>query len=70
MTHADPPSLEERRRDVREGMGGIERLERLRERGVNSARERIALLLDPDSFRELGTFGALESARGRRHHSR
>ncbi len=35
-------------------MGGPEKVERLRQRGSLTARERIAALLDPDSFEELG----------------
>ena len=47
--------LEERRRRVRVEMGGAERVRSLRERGILTARERIDLLLDEDSFREIGT---------------
>jgi acetyl-CoA carboxylase carboxyltransferase component len=47
--------LAEKRRRVRDEMGGIDRLERLRESGRLTARELIDDLLDPDSFREWGT---------------
>jgi acetyl-CoA carboxylase carboxyltransferase component len=46
--------LEDRLERARQ-MGGPERLDRLRERGQLNARERIAALLDADSFVELGT---------------
>ena len=42
------------RRDQAAAMGGPEALAAFRERGRLNARERIATLLDPDSFRELG----------------
>ena len=47
--------LEERRRRVRAEMGGAKRVQSLRERGILNARERIDLLLDEGSFREIGT---------------
>jgi acetyl-CoA carboxylase carboxyltransferase component len=46
--------LEERRKRAR-AMGGSEKLEKQRGRGQLNARERIAALLDPGSFQELGT---------------
>jgi len=46
--------LEERRKRAR-AMGGSEKLEKQRSRGQLNARERIAALLDPGSFQELGT---------------
>jgi acetyl-CoA carboxylase carboxyltransferase component len=46
--------LEARRRRAR-AMGGSEKLARLGARGALNARERITCLLDPGSFRELGT---------------
>ena len=48
--------LEERRRRVRVEMGGAHRVQSLRDRGILTARERIDLLLDEGSFREIGTF--------------
>jgi len=42
------------RRRTAEAMGGAEKLERLRGSGALDARQRIALLLDEGSFRELG----------------
>ena len=43
-----------RRRDEAMRMGGHERLRRQRERGKLDARARLALLLDPGSFVEIG----------------
>lgn len=48
----------ERRRRNREEMGGRKRIDRLRAQGAMTARERIAAVLDPDSFEEIGTFAA------------
>lgn len=42
------------RRQIARGMGGAQSLEKLRAAGRLNARERIAALLDADSFRELG----------------
>ena len=59
-----------KRQALARGMGGPEKLARQRAAGRLNARERIDLLLDPGSFRELGTLagaahdspdGALES---------
>ncbi|MBU2551716.1 MAG: carboxyl transferase [Proteobacteria bacterium] len=47
--------LEERRRHALE-MGGKEKVARQHERGRLTARERIARLLDPDTFMEMGMF--------------
>ena len=44
-----------RRQQLAAEMGGPERLARQRARGKLNVRERIAALLDPDSFRELGS---------------
>ena len=44
------------RRATARGMGGPERLARRRAAGALNARERVARLLDPDSFLEIGTF--------------
>src|SRR5229473_1224663 len=44
------------RRAAARGMGGPERLARRRAAGALNARERVARLLDPDSFVEIGTF--------------
>lgn len=41
---------------IREEMGGPDKIRRLHERGANTVRERIAALVDPGSFREVGTF--------------
>ena len=50
----------EARSDAARSMGGTEKLERLRAQGYLDARSRIAGLLDPDSFREIGQLvGAL-----------
>jgi len=50
--HAD---LEARRAEAQQG-GGAERVRRQHEKGKLTARERLQVLLDPDSFQELGTF--------------
>src|SRR6185437_15719437 len=47
--------LEKRRQRAREG-GGKARIETQHKRGKLTARERIALLLDPDSFEEFDMF--------------
>ncbi len=47
--------LEERREKTHQG-GGAKRIEQQHGKGKKTARERIDLLLDPDSFVELGTF--------------
>jgi len=47
--------LEQRREEARLG-GGEARIERQHEKGKLTARERLDILLDPDSFQELGTF--------------
>src|SRR5260370_7369559 len=44
------------RRAAARGMGGPERLARRRAAGALNARERVARLLDPDSFLEIGPF--------------
>ena len=55
MTDApDPHDDLERRRAAALRMGGQARLARIRERGALNARERIAALLDRDSFFEIG----------------
>jgi len=43
--------------------GGIEHIERQHDRGKLTARERIRILLDPDSFSELGSFVGTTSRR-------
>jgi len=60
---AEPPSqtalaadLHARAARIRAEMGGLDKLERLRTRGQRTVRERIDELVDPGSFRELGTF--------------
>ena len=49
-------ALEEKREKARQ-MGGPERVERQRSRGKATARERIDMLFDPGSFREVGILG-------------
>lgn len=53
--------LEKRRQLVAE-MGGAERVERAHSRGKLTARERLDLLLDPDSFAEIGLLAHSQSA--------
>ena len=50
------PELEElrRRRELAEAMGGAEKVARQHGRGKLDARARIAALVDPGSFREIG----------------
>jgi acetyl-CoA carboxylase carboxyltransferase component len=61
---ADPlEEFLERRRRVREEMGGAQRIERLHDRGLRTIREHIAGLLDPGSFEEIGTFARSASER-------
>ena len=50
------PELEELnlRESLAEKMGGSEKVERQNQRGKLNIRERIALLLDEDSFHEIG----------------
>ncbi len=55
----------ERRQVAREQMGGQHRIDRLHAAGLNTARERIALLLDADSFDEIGTFATAEDPKDR-----
>ncbi|MCV7260062.1 acyl-CoA carboxylase subunit beta [Mycobacterium shimoidei] len=63
-----PPDWEEtlddldRRRQYARGMGGPERLAKHREKGKLDARARLERLLDPGSFRELGTLVGGETA--------
>jgi acetyl-CoA carboxylase carboxyltransferase component len=45
-----------RRDTIRDEMGGLERLARLRDEGKLNAREHIELILDPGTFEEVGTF--------------
>ncbi|MCP4036615.1 MAG: acetyl-CoA carboxylase carboxyltransferase subunit, partial [bacterium] len=47
-------------------MGGPEKLEKRRAAGALNARERIAALLDPGSFREIGTLTGLAAGEGER----
>jgi propionyl-CoA carboxylase beta chain len=47
--------LREKREKARLG-GGQERIDRQHEKGKMTARERVEMLLDPDSFRELDMF--------------
>ncbi len=49
-------ALSERAKKIRAEMGGSEKLARMRETGDKTIREHIQGLLDPGSFRELGTF--------------
>ncbi|HEY4096339.1 MAG TPA: carboxyl transferase domain-containing protein [Baekduia sp.] len=48
--------LHDRAQRIRTEMGGAERIDKLHEAGRWTAREHIDALLDPDSFREIGTF--------------
>ncbi|MCS6835644.1 MAG: acyl-CoA carboxylase subunit beta [Anaerolineae bacterium] len=52
------PKIEELRRKRAEAQlgGGVERIKRQHDQGRNTARERLELLLDPGSFRELDAF--------------
>jgi acetyl-CoA carboxylase carboxyltransferase component len=54
--HAAVVAFDERAAAIRAEMGGRAKIERLHERGRPTIRERIDALLDPGSFRELGTF--------------
>ncbi|MBD32512.1 MAG: methylmalonyl-CoA carboxyltransferase, partial [Acidimicrobiaceae bacterium] len=49
--------LHERRRRIREEMGGADRVARMRAEGTPTIRDHIDGVLDSDSFRELGTHG-------------
>ena len=49
--------LYERRRRIREEMGGAERVARMRSEGTPTIRDHIDGVLDKGSFRELGTHG-------------
>ena len=57
--------LEENTRAARE-MGGPEKLEKRRANGALNARERIEALLDPGSFREIGTLAGSVTPDGER----
>ena len=46
----------DRRVAAAHGLGGVERIERLRAKGALTAIERVVALLDAGSFREIGTF--------------
>jgi methylmalonyl-CoA decarboxylase subunit alpha len=54
VTKAEGIAELERRRALALGMGGPERVARHREQGRATARERVAMLVDPGSFVELG----------------
>ncbi len=56
----------EKRVEVARSMGGAEKLEKRRASGVLNARERIERLLDPGSFREIGTLTATIVGEGER----
>jgi acetyl-CoA carboxylase carboxyltransferase component len=54
---SDPiEELRERRRVVRDEMGGVDRIKALKDDGRATVRERIDGLVDADSFEEVGTF--------------
>ncbi len=53
--------LEERRERIKE-MGGRERVETQKKRGRLTARERIDMLLDKGTFREIGMFARSSGA--------
>jgi acetyl-CoA carboxylase carboxyltransferase component len=65
--HDEAPlsELAQRRAVVRGGMGGPDRLAKLRAEGRRTIRERIDAFLDTGSFRELGTFAQSERAEDR-----
>ena len=48
----------DKRREAASRMGGAEKLQKRRERGQLNAEERLAALVDPDSFLEVGLLGA------------
>jgi acetyl-CoA carboxylase carboxyltransferase component len=51
----------QKRKQIAAKMGGDEALKKARSKGKHNARDRISLLLDPDSFREIGSMtGAAE----------
>lgn len=52
--HASRISDLHQRRDVAMAQGGKEKISRQHQRGKLTARDRVALLLDPDSFQEYG----------------
>jgi len=58
MAHDQLMAELDRRRAQARRMGGEAKLERRRERGSLNAEERLALLVDPDSFHEVGLLGA------------
>ncbi|MDP6979456.1 MAG: carboxyl transferase domain-containing protein [Myxococcota bacterium] len=66
--HGWGPSLEHlgKRVEVARAMGGPEKLEKRRANGLLNARERIEQLLDPGSFREVGTLTATVVGEGER----
>jgi acetyl-CoA carboxylase carboxyltransferase component len=57
MSFDDKINDHERRRTKAKEMGGPEKLNKRRHDKILNARERVAHLLDPDSFRESGLFG-------------
>ncbi len=57
----------EQRRKVIAGMGGKERVEAQKKKGKLTARERVDLLLDKNSFREIGMFARSRGAAGEIH---
>lgn len=65
MAHDDLIAEHERRKAKALGMGSPRKLAEYRERGILNARERIAHLLDPESFREVGAFAVSERAEDR-----
>ena len=58
MTHEERLADLDRRRTEARRMGGADKLERRKERGDLNAEERLGLLVDEDSFLELGVLGA------------
>src|ERR1700693_2934790 len=59
-TTAAVARLHERRRLIREEMGGADRVSRLADDGRWTVRDRINALCDPMSFTEIGTFARSE----------
>jgi acetyl-CoA carboxylase carboxyltransferase component len=54
--HSDKIDELRSKRDESRAGGGAERIQRQHESGRNTARERLDILLDPGSFRELDAF--------------
>ena len=55
MTWQDEIDELKRRQEIARQMGGAEPIAKQHSKGRLTVRERISLLLDPDSFQEIGT---------------